>query len=163
MSNDKLVQAVRDWSDALVEAKDAADVAWAADRTARAARDIAEEARAAVWDVARAAQKTEAGGGMSNDKLAQAERDCCDAHEAYSQALHSIGQVTNERVHALMEAVIAAEAAIRAALAEVDAKTEPVAVPREPTEAMLAIGELCLGPKATWYEMHDAATRESNK
>jgi len=97
---------------------------------------------------------------MSNDKLAKAVRDWSDAQQAYSQALHSIGQVTNERVHALMEAVIAAEAAIRAALAKVDAKVEPVAVPREPTEAMLAIGELCLGPKATWYEMHDAYTKE---
>jgi len=46
MSNDEIDQAVRDWSDALVEAKDAADVAWAADRTARDTRDIADAARA---------------------------------------------------------------------------------------------------------------------
>jgi len=64
---------------------------------------------------------------MSNDKLEQAVRDCCDAHEAYSQALQSVGQVTNERVHALMEAVIAAEAGLRAALADAGAKVEPVA------------------------------------
>ena len=63
---------------------------------------------------------------MSNDKVVKAVRDCCDAHEAYSQALHSIGQVTNEQVHELLEFVNAAEEALRAALVEVEPKVEPV-------------------------------------
>ena len=46
MSNVEIDQAVRDWNDALVVAKDATHVAWVADRTARDTKAIADAARA---------------------------------------------------------------------------------------------------------------------